>query len=154
MGTLWYENSNSTLFAIDPKKRRQLHLRLPAWERVAGIEPAWSAWKAGALPLSYTRAWCIKSATRLRFWQACWHNKSGDFLTSPPIGMCISRRTPGYVGLFFTKQILDWKNRNTEHIIPSVMATPPFVYQEMFPMGEDTLKSISKGSSTSQETLC
>ncbi len=24
-------------------------------ERVTGIEPAWSAWKAGALPLSYTR---------------------------------------------------------------------------------------------------
>jgi hypothetical protein len=26
-----------------------------AVERVAGIEPAWPAWKAGALPLSYTR---------------------------------------------------------------------------------------------------
>ena len=25
------------------------------WERVTGIEPAWPAWKAGALPLSYTR---------------------------------------------------------------------------------------------------
>ena len=25
-------------------------------ERVTGIEPAWPAWKAGALPLSYTRA--------------------------------------------------------------------------------------------------
>jgi hypothetical protein len=25
-------------------------------ERVAGIEPAYSAWKAAALPLSYTRA--------------------------------------------------------------------------------------------------
>ena len=24
-------------------------------ERVAGIEPAWLAWKASALPLSYTR---------------------------------------------------------------------------------------------------
>ncbi len=24
-------------------------------ERVAGIEPAWPAWKAGTLPLSYTR---------------------------------------------------------------------------------------------------
>jgi hypothetical protein len=27
-----------------------------AMERVTGIEPAWPAWKAGALPLSYTRA--------------------------------------------------------------------------------------------------
>ncbi len=25
------------------------------YERVTGIEPAWPAWKAGALPLSYTR---------------------------------------------------------------------------------------------------
>ena len=25
-------------------------------ERVMGIEPTWPAWKAGALPLSYTRA--------------------------------------------------------------------------------------------------
>jgi hypothetical protein len=24
-------------------------------ERVMGIEPTWPAWKAGALPLSYTR---------------------------------------------------------------------------------------------------
>lgn len=28
---------------------------LLADERVAGIEPAWPAWKAGTLPLSYTR---------------------------------------------------------------------------------------------------
>ena len=27
-------------------------------ERVTGIEPAWPAWKAGALPLSYTRG-CV-----------------------------------------------------------------------------------------------
>ena len=26
-------------------------------ERATGIEPAWPAWKAGALPLSYARAW-------------------------------------------------------------------------------------------------
>ena len=29
--------------------------REPLYERVTGIEPAWPAWKAGALPLSYTR---------------------------------------------------------------------------------------------------
>ena len=28
---------------------------LESRERVTGIEPAWPAWKAGALPLSYTR---------------------------------------------------------------------------------------------------
>ncbi len=27
----------------------------PSVERVTGVEPAWPAWKAGALPLSYTR---------------------------------------------------------------------------------------------------
>ncbi len=32
------------------------HPLLRALERVAGIEPAWPAWKAGTLPLSYTRA--------------------------------------------------------------------------------------------------
>ena len=30
-------------------------------ERVTGIEPAWPAWKAGALPLSYTRMWCLEA---------------------------------------------------------------------------------------------
>ena len=29
-------------------------------ERVTGIEPAWPAWKAGALPLSYTREGCFE----------------------------------------------------------------------------------------------
>ena len=29
--------------------------RVTVLERVTGIEPAWPAWKAGALPLSYTR---------------------------------------------------------------------------------------------------
>ena len=40
-------------------QRRPLVRRAPAVprsKRVAGIEPAWPAWKAGALPLSYTRA--------------------------------------------------------------------------------------------------
>ena len=31
------------------------HFREAKMERVAGIEPAYSAWKAAALPLSYTR---------------------------------------------------------------------------------------------------
>ena len=35
----------------EPRRRLRLFQR----ERVAGIEPAWPAWKAGALPLSYTR---------------------------------------------------------------------------------------------------
>jgi hypothetical protein len=29
-------------------------------ERVTGIEPAWPAWKAGALPLSYTREFVVE----------------------------------------------------------------------------------------------
>jgi hypothetical protein len=30
---------------------------LKSLERVKGIEPSYSAWKAAALPLSYTRVW-------------------------------------------------------------------------------------------------
>src|SRR5688500_6096904 len=30
--------------------------RIPKLERVMGIEPTWPAWKAGTLPLSYTRS--------------------------------------------------------------------------------------------------
>jgi hypothetical protein len=29
-------------------------------ERATGIEPAWPAWKAGTLPLSYARVWSGK----------------------------------------------------------------------------------------------
>src|SRR6476620_4638839 len=39
-------------------KRRSLQSRIDSWrrlERVMGIEPTWPAWKAGTLPLSYTR---------------------------------------------------------------------------------------------------
>ena len=32
-------------------------------ERVTGIEPAWPAWKAGALPLSYTRNYLREGLT-------------------------------------------------------------------------------------------
>ena len=34
-------------------------------ERVKGIEPSYSAWKAAALPLSYTRLWPINYHARL-----------------------------------------------------------------------------------------
>jgi hypothetical protein len=50
-----------------PRGKRRLCTRKNRWQevqnneiqkrkRVAGIEPAWPAWKAGALPLSYTRS--------------------------------------------------------------------------------------------------
>jgi hypothetical protein len=47
------QNENSRLVRmrmIDPDKA------LKTLERVKGIEPSYSAWKAAALPLSYTRA--------------------------------------------------------------------------------------------------
>ena len=34
-------------------------------ERVAGIEPASSAWQADILPLNYTRIWSLRSAAIL-----------------------------------------------------------------------------------------
>jgi hypothetical protein len=36
-------------------------------ERVTGIEPAWPAWKAGALPLSYTREPILKNGQDLDY---------------------------------------------------------------------------------------
>ncbi len=39
-------------------------------ERVTGIEPAWPAWKAGALPLRYTREQLVQSSQTLRL-QCC-----------------------------------------------------------------------------------
>jgi hypothetical protein len=36
-------------------------------ERVKGIEPSYSAWKAAALPLSYTRVALAYSATDARW---------------------------------------------------------------------------------------
>ena len=43
---------------------RQRAVRQQNLERVAGIEPAYSAWKAAALPLSYTRAFSVKHRIR------------------------------------------------------------------------------------------
>jgi hypothetical protein len=40
------------------------HIITPKQERAAGIEPAWLAWKARALPLSYARL----SSLNNRFW--------------------------------------------------------------------------------------
>jgi hypothetical protein len=39
---------------LEPEQTSEA-LQLAGPKRVAGIEPAWPAWKAGALPLSYTR---------------------------------------------------------------------------------------------------
>jgi hypothetical protein len=39
----------------DELSRQNGHSRQKKEERAAGIEPAWPAWKAGTLPLSYAR---------------------------------------------------------------------------------------------------
>jgi hypothetical protein len=55
MGTLTWGTEYGERVAIGSGVERTF--REPAQlERVTGIEPAWPAWKAGALPLSYTRA--------------------------------------------------------------------------------------------------
>ena len=41
--------------AVPGRADRQASARVPRLERVKGIEPSYSAWKAAALPLSYTR---------------------------------------------------------------------------------------------------
>ena len=53
----------------DPRLRRpllypaelQTHLSVHTEKRVMGIEPTYPAWKAGVLPLNYTRKSCIKN---------------------------------------------------------------------------------------------
>ena len=47
--------SLQTLLTISPEKHGPFIRKGFSLERVTGIEPAWPAWKAGALPLSYTR---------------------------------------------------------------------------------------------------
>jgi hypothetical protein len=60
-----------------PNGKKETSKCLKALERVEGIEPSYSAWKAAALPLSYTRA----AATGLiRVWR-------GDQLTRPASGL-------------------------------------------------------------------
>src|ERR1700687_262126 len=45
----------TTIAAIIKSDARCLSVHTLWWERVTGVEPASPAWKAGALPLSYTR---------------------------------------------------------------------------------------------------
>jgi hypothetical protein len=47
--------SYSRLLAVTREGFARLYSRRKSLERVTGIEPAYPAWKAGALPLSYTR---------------------------------------------------------------------------------------------------
>ena len=47
--------TKTTIAAINRSDARCLRVQTSSWERVTGVEPASPAWKAGALPLSYTR---------------------------------------------------------------------------------------------------
>jgi hypothetical protein len=55
----------------EPKHKaslRKIHSKpLKSLERVKGIEPSYSAWKAAALPLSYTRVLANKTGHSLHF---------------------------------------------------------------------------------------
>ena len=58
-GTIWHSTGDThghwRSLVVSRKALQSLAFREKYWERVTGIEPAWPAWKAGALPLSYTR---------------------------------------------------------------------------------------------------
>ena len=47
--------TKTTIAAINRSDVRCFSRETSSWERVTGVEPASPAWKAGALPLSYTR---------------------------------------------------------------------------------------------------
>jgi hypothetical protein len=55
VGQLAIDQPNPSLETEKPPPEQRLSL-----ERVTGIEPAWPAWKAGTLPLSYTRKGCFR----------------------------------------------------------------------------------------------
>ncbi len=48
-------------------RRQRREIRAQKKKRVAGIEPAWPAWKAGALPLSYTRVVPVACRRRMAY---------------------------------------------------------------------------------------
>ena len=68
-------------------------------ERVEGIEPSWPAWKAGTLPLSYTRITEIKVSTKYPFGQSkkqpCFLTKSG--LLNNNLGVRFKKRTRNFL---------------------------------------------------------
>ncbi|MEY2420748.1 MAG: hypothetical protein QOI95_815 [Acidimicrobiaceae bacterium] len=55
----------TTMAAIKRSDARCFSVETSSWERVTGVEPASPAWKAGALPLSYTRVhgWKVVART-------------------------------------------------------------------------------------------
>jgi hypothetical protein len=55
-------------------------------ERVAGIEPAYSAWKAAALPLCYTRV--LSNLAAFTFW--LWLFSGSETSNIPHIGATLS----------------------------------------------------------------
>jgi hypothetical protein len=68
---------------IDPDKA------LKTLERAKGIEPSYSAWKAAALPLSYTRAQAINYHAK----QAA-STTMHRFAPCSPVACCAPQRAP------------------------------------------------------------
>ena len=57
----WDSNPRALADKRFSRPPRYDHFDTPAWERVMGIEPTYPAWKAGVLPLNYTRKIYYKS---------------------------------------------------------------------------------------------
>jgi hypothetical protein len=70
-------HGHARLLLVTPKPLQSLMIRENSLERVTGIEPAWPAWKAGALPLSYTRV----SLTRLEQVYVTGEESKSSYLT-------------------------------------------------------------------------
>ena len=68
---------------------------LKSLERVKGIEPSYSAWKAAALPLSYTRiSWITYHAKRTASTVPMHRAQASSFLVSAQKGRCSSHLRP------------------------------------------------------------
>ena len=59
----WDSNPRALADKRFSRPPRYDHFDTPARERVMGIEPTYPAWKAGVLPLNYTRMRCMKLNT-------------------------------------------------------------------------------------------
>ncbi len=75
-----FEPTTSSLPRKCSTPELQQQTRMKELERVKGIEPSQPAWKAGALPLSYTRGWPATGtlASERTQGQASWNGRSVD----------------------------------------------------------------------------
>src|ERR1044071_5038762 len=87
-------------------------------ERVMGIEPTWPAWKAGALPLSYTRSEQNGKATpaNCKFQIADFREKNREGSRDLRIDTAKSKSNSGFGFLRFPRYLRFVRIRNSDSL--------------------------------------